>query len=67
MTDRLTVLVVVASLAALALLTAGGIIALAMSERGIPDALIGISSASIGALGGVLVSTRSSPPLDPPG
>lgn len=56
--DKTTTLAVIIVLGLLAISVVVGGIVLAMSDRGMPDALIAIGSAAAGAVGTVLVRAR---------
>lgn len=62
MTDRRTVYTIVCFLGALALLLYGSAIYLLGRGIEVPDALWLAAGTASGSLGGLLVSTRSSPP-----
>lgn len=61
MTDKSTVNLVVGFLGLLAAACVGAICLLALRGVAVPDSLNSIASASAGALGAVLASTRSQP------
>lgn len=58
-TDRTTVRLVVVLLGLLAIIATAGVVLLANRSLPIPDALIAIGSATIGALGALLAKTSS--------
>jgi hypothetical protein len=62
MTDRRTVLAVVALVGGVTLVGVVAVAALALLERPIPDALVQLASTALGGLIALLVSTRSDPP-----
>ncbi len=58
-TDRGTVRLVVILLGVLAVIATAGVLLLATQEKAVPDSLIAIGSATIGALGALLAKTSS--------
>lgn len=58
-TDRTTVRLVVVLLGVLAIISTAGVLLLANRQLPVPDALIAIGSATIGALGALLAKTSS--------
>lgn len=60
MTDSFTIRLVVASLAIIALVSVVGALVLAYSGKAIPDAIIALGSACVGAVSGILARTSSS-------
>lgn len=59
MTDTFTIRLVVASLAIISLVAITGGLVLSYTERSIPDAIIALGSACVGALSGILARTSS--------
>lgn len=61
MTSKLTVNMIVAFLGLTAILTIVGGFVLSMADKSIPDALIALGSAGLGALGTLLARTSTEP------
>lgn len=59
MTDSFTIRLVVASLAVIALVALVGTLVLAYAGKTIPDAIIALGSACVGAVSGILARTSS--------
>lgn len=58
-TDRTVVRLVVVLIGVIAVIATAGVVLLAHQEKGIPDALIALGSATIGALSSLLVKTST--------